>query len=72
MLTRKEGTLTRSIEKQTSRIPSVWFLGAAGASIVGSLAAFIAGRKQLATLVGEWVPTFLLLGFYNKFVKEAT
>lgn len=72
MLTRKEGTLTRSIERQTSRIPSVLFLGAAGASILGSLVAFMRGRKQLANLVGEWVPTFLLLGFYNKFVKEAT
>jgi hypothetical protein len=72
MLTRKEGTLTRSIEKQTARIPSVFFLTAAGASIVGSLVAFIRGRKQFANLMGEWVPTFLLLGMYNKFVKEAT
>jgi hypothetical protein len=72
MLSRKEGTLTRSIERQTSRIPSVVFLSAAGASIVGSLVAFMRGRKQLANLVGEWVPTLLLLGMYNKFVKEAT
>jgi len=72
MVTRREGTLTRTIERQTSRIPSGLFLAAAGASIVGSLAAFLRGRKQFATLVGEWVPTFLLLGFYNKFVKEAT
>ena len=72
MLTRKEGKLTRSIEQQTSRMPSILFLGAAGASIVGSLISFISGRKQFATLMGEWVPTFLLLGMYNKFVKEAT
>jgi hypothetical protein len=72
MLTRKEGTITRSIERRTARIPSGLFLTAAAASIVGSLAAFIRGKKQLATLVGEWVPTFLLLGMYNKFVKEAT
>lgn len=72
MLTRKEGSLTRAIEKQTSKIPSAFFLTAAGASIIGSLAAFLGGKKQLGTLVGEWVPTFLLLGMYNKFVKEAT
>ena len=72
MLTRKEGTLTRTIERQTARIPSGLFLSAAGASIVGSLVAFIRGKKQLGTLIGEWVPTFLLLGMYNKFVKEAT
>lgn len=72
MISRREGTLTRQIERQTSRIPSVLFLGAAGASVVGSLVAFLRGRKQLGNLIGEWVPTLLLLGMYNKFVKEAT
>jgi hypothetical protein len=33
---------------------------------------YISGRKQFANLMGEWVPTLLLLGMYNKFVKEAT
>ena len=68
----KEGTLTRMVERETSRMPSMLFLGAAGVSILGSLISFISGRKQFATLMGEWVPTFLLLGMYNKFVKEAT
>jgi hypothetical protein len=68
----KEGTLTRLVERQTSKTPSMLFLGAAGASIVGSLVSWFAGRKQFAVLLGEWVPTFLLIGMYNKFVKEAT
>jgi hypothetical protein len=68
----KEGTLTRLVERQTSKMPSMLFLTAAGVSIIGSLVSFISGRKQFANLVGEWVPTFLLLGMYNKFVKEAT
>ncbi len=72
MLTRREGTVTRMLEKQTSRIPSGLFLGAAAASIVGSLVSYLTGRKQFANLMGEWVPTLLLLGMYNKFVKEAT
>ena len=72
MLTHQEGKLTRAIEKQTSRVPSGIFLGAAGLSIVGSLVFYISGRKQFANLMGEWVPTLLLLGMYNKFVKEAT
>jgi len=72
MSTHQEGKLTRALERQTSRIPSALFLGAAGASIVGSLISFISGRKQFANLMGEWVPTLLLLGLYNKFVKEAT
>lgn len=60
------------VERETSRVPSMLFLGAAGVSIVGSLISYFTGRKQFANLMGEWVPTFLLLGMYNKFVKEAT
>ena len=72
MLTRSEGKLTRIVERQTARVPSIAFLGLAGVSILGSAIAFFTGRKQLASFIGEWVPTVLLLGMYNKFVKEAT
>ena len=53
----------------TALTKSRWFPTVIG---MGSLVAFIRGRKQFANLMGEWVPTFLLLGMYNKFVKEAT
>ena len=72
MISRREGNLTRILERQTAKVPSGVFLGAAAVSILGSLYSFISGRKQFATLMGEWVPTLLLLGVYNKFVKEAT
>ena len=68
----KEGTITRLVERETSKAPSMLFLGAAAATILGSLISFVRGRKHFAVLMGEWVPTFLLLGMYNKFVKEAT
>lgn len=71
-LMRKEGALTRAIEKQTSKIPSGAFLGLAGGSIVISIVSMLTGRKQVANFIGQWVPTVLLLGMYNKFVKEAT
>jgi len=29
----------------------------------------IAGRKNLANFVGQWVPTILIVGLYNKLVK---
>jgi hypothetical protein len=70
MLRRREGTLTRLVETQTARVPSMVFLGIAGASVIGSLVSFVRGRRQLANFIGEWVPTFLLLGMYNKIVKE--
>ena len=66
------GQASPSSRRRRPESPGIFFLGLAGASIIGSLASFIAGRKQLANLVGEWVPTVLLLGLYNKFVKEAT
>jgi len=66
----KEGELTKRIEEQTSKIPSVGFLGFAMGSIVISAGlALFADRKPLANFVGLWAPTFLLLGIYNKIVK---
>ncbi len=70
LFSRREDKITKLIERQTTKVPSVLFLGAAGVSIVGSLVSFLAGKKQFATLMGEWVPTFLLLGMYNKLVKQ--
>jgi hypothetical protein len=72
MFTRKEGKLTRALERQTARIPSGTFLGIAGGSILASLSALLIGKKGIANFIGQWVPTVLLLGMYNKFVKEAT
>ncbi len=66
-----EGTVARTIEEQTAKLPSDLFLWAAGASIVGSLTLQFTGRQHEALFVGQWAPTFLLLGIYNKIVKVA-
>jgi hypothetical protein len=66
-----EGTVARTIEQQTAKIPSDWFLWAAGASIAGSLMFKISGKDHEALFVGQWAPTFLILGLYNKLVKVA-
>jgi len=65
----KEGELTKTIEKQTAKIPSTFFLTAAGASVALALGLAMTQRKQWANFVGQWVPTILLLGIYNKIVK---
>lgn len=67
----REGDVARSIEQRTARLPSDTFLWAAGASIVGSLALQMLGKKDDSTFVGQWAPTLLLLGVYNKLVKQA-
>jgi hypothetical protein len=65
-----EGQMTRRIEQQTAKIPSIGFLGLAMGSMVASAAlAFFAQKKELATFVGLWAPSLLLIGVYNKLVK---
>ena len=67
----KEGPVARAIERQTSRIPSDFFLWGGVAAIATSLTLQLIGRKHAANFVGQWVPTVLLLGVYNKIVKVA-
>ena len=64
-----EGPLARAIESQTAKLPSDTWLWAAGGSILLSLALQAQGEKHKALFVGNWAPTLLLLGIYNKMVK---
>jgi len=66
-----EGAVARAIENQTARLPSDLFLWAAIGSIVGSLTFRMLGRGDTSNFVGQWAPTFLILGLYNKLVKVA-
>jgi hypothetical protein len=67
----KEGPVARKIEEQTSRVPSDVFLWGALGSMAASLGLAIAGQGKAATFIGQWVPTLLLFGVYNKIVKVA-
>ena len=64
-----EGAVARTIEQQTARLPSDLFLWAAVGSIAASLTFQMTGRKEESLFVGQWAPTFLILGLYNKLVK---
>jgi hypothetical protein len=64
-----EGKVASTIERQTAKLPSDWFLWAAGGSILTSLILKSNKRNADALFVGQWAPTFLLLGIYNKLVK---
>jgi hypothetical protein len=65
-----EDPVTKSVESRTAAIPSIAFLGVAGVSMAISLALMMAGRRQAATFVGQWAPTILIMGLYNKLVKQ--
>ncbi len=67
---RQEDQFTALLEAQTSGLPTSLFLGAAFASILGSLSLKMAGKEQHALFVGQWAAPFLLLGIYNKMVKQ--
>lgn len=64
-----EGRLARAIEDQTARLPSDSFLWAALGSIGLSLGLQLMGKQQMSNFVGQWAPTILILGLYNKIVK---
>jgi len=64
-----EGKVTKQIEGLTSKLPSGMFLGFAMGSIGIAAALQMMGRKHDAQFVGQWVPTVLILGLYNKLVK---
>ena len=66
-----EGMVARTIEQQTAKLPSDTFLWLAFASIGGSLLLKMMEKDHEALFVGQWAPTFLILGLYNKIVKVA-
>lgn len=65
-----EGTTAKAIEEQTSKIPSDLFLYASLATMGTSLTLKLLGKKNNALFVGQWAAPFLLLGIYNKLVKQ--
>jgi hypothetical protein len=67
---RTEGRLAKTIEKQTAKLPSDTFLWAAVGAMGVSAALQAAGNKHASLFVGQWAPAFLLLGIYNKLVKQ--
>ena len=66
-----EGTVARTIEQQTAKLPSDIYLWAAGGAIATSAILQLTGRSRASLFLGQWVAPFLLLGVYNKIVKVA-
>ena len=71
MQSHAEGTVARTIEQQTAKLPSDVFLWAAAGSIGVSALLQLMGKNKASLFVGQWVSPFLLFGVYNKIVKVA-
>ncbi len=65
-----EGPIARSIERQTAKLPSDAFLWAAVGSMAVSAASQLMGNRHVSLFIGQWAPTILILGLYNKLVKQ--
>jgi hypothetical protein len=64
-----EDRVTKSIEEYTAAIPSSAYLAVALVAMGFSLAAQVSGQYRWGHFIGQWVPTWLLFGLYNKLVK---
>lgn len=65
----KEGKVAKMLEKETAEIPSDVYLWAAVGSMALSLALFCTRNKHASLFFGQWAPSFLIIGLYNKLVK---
>jgi hypothetical protein len=65
-----EDEVTGAIERQTSMVPSSLFLGLALGSMAVSAALKLSGKNHWALFVGQWAAPFLIMGNYNKMVKQ--
>ncbi len=66
----REDQVTSAIEKVTSQAPSSMFLGMALGSMAVSVAFHLSHKKHEALFVGQWAAPLLLMGIYNKMVKQ--
>ncbi len=66
---KNEDIITTHIELRTRRIPSIGFLSVAIGCMAISAGLMLVGRKAWANFVGQWAPTILILGTYNKLAK---
>lgn len=67
---RSEGRVAKTIEDQTSKLPSDTFLWIAVGCMALSATMQASGNKHASLFVGQWAPTLLIMGLYNKLVKQ--
>ena len=64
-----EDRVTGAIERRTSMVPSSLFLGLALAMVVSAVLK-LSGKNHWALFVGKWAAPLLIIGNYNKMVKQ--
>ena len=67
---KREGRVARTIEEQTAKFPSDLFLWTALGTMAISLTFKVMRNNGLSLFIGQWAPSLLLFGIYNKLVKQ--
>lgn len=60
---------TGMVQSQIRKVPSDAFLWLAMGSIAASLTLNFIGRKDDSLFVGQWAPTFAIIGVFDKILK---
>ena len=66
----QEGPAARAIEEQTAKLPSDIFLWTSLSAMAVSLTLQLFGKRHTSLFLGQWAAPFLILGMYNKLVKQ--
>ena len=66
----KEDSVTGAVEAVTSKVPSIAYLELAVGCMAASLILKLMKKDDWAVFVGLWPASFLIIGNYNKMVKQ--
>jgi len=55
-----------SITESIERVPATTWFACAGAALLGAGVLKAFGKNHLSLFIGQWVPTFLILGLYGR------
>lgn len=66
----KEGKATAAIEKKTAKVPSLFYLCIGLSTLAVSAVLMGRGKRSASLLVGQWAAPLLIMGLYNKIVKN--
>ena len=67
---KSEDAFTGALESQTARMPSSGYLAFALGSMAASAILKAVGKDDWSLFIGQWAPSFLIIGVYNKLVKQ--
>jgi hypothetical protein len=59
----------RVVEEQVRRVPASLLVGMALGSMALSAAFAIAGKHKVATFIGQWVPSLLILATFDRLLQ---